>query len=107
MPNSPCGNSSISPAMASFHAVDPGDAVADRHDGADLGHVDVDGEGAHLFTDDPGDVFSLDGHRYTFSTSFCRMRASCCVTLPSYTVLPTCVTTPPMIEGSTRVASVT
>ena len=63
------------------------DAVADRDDGADFGHVHVDGECAELFPDDPGDVVSLDGHRYTFSTSFCRIRASCRVTLPSYTVL--------------------
>ena len=68
-------------------ALDARDAVADRDDGADFGHVHVDGECAELFPDDPGDVVSLDGHRYTFSTSFCRMRASCRVTLPSYTVL--------------------
>ena len=81
------------------HALDARDAVADRHDGADFGDVDVEREAAQLFPDDPRDVVCLDAHRYTFSTSFCRMRASCRVTLPSYTVLSICVTTPPMMAG--------
>ena len=88
-------------------AVHARDAVADRDDGADFGHVHVDGEAADLLADDLGDVFSLDGHRYTFSTSFWRMRASWVVTLPSYTVLPTRATTPPMMAGSTRVETST
>ena len=35
-------------------AVDARDAVADRDDGADFGHVHVDGEAADLFADDLG-----------------------------------------------------
>ena len=85
------------------HALHARDAVAHRHDGADFGDVDVEREAAQLFPDNPRDVVCLDAHRYTFSTSFCRMRASCRVTLPSYTVLSICVTTPPMMAGSTCV----
>ena len=68
---------------------DARDAVAQRDDRADLGDVDVDREAANLLADDLRDVVCLDVHRYTFSTSFCRMRASWLVTLPLYTVLPT------------------
>src|SRR5690606_9746578 len=96
--------------LASHGALDPlnaRDAVAHRDDRADFGDVNVEREAAQLLPDDPGDVVCLDGHRYTFSTSFSRIRASCRVTLPSYTTLPTCVTTPPMIDGSTRVDSTT
>ena len=85
------------------HALHARNAVAHRDDRADFGDVDVEREAAQLFADDPRDVVCLDAHRYTFSTSFCRMRASCRVTLPSYTVLSICVTTPPMMAGSTCV----
>ena len=71
-------------------------------DGADFGHVHGDGEAADLLADDLGDFVSLDAHRYTFSTSFCRIGVNCPVTLPSYTVLPIRATTPPMIVESTR-----
>ena len=63
MPNTPCGNSSISPAIARFDAVDARDAVADRDDGADFGDVDVDGVAANLVADDLGDFFGLDVHK--------------------------------------------
>ncbi len=45
-----------------FDAVHAGDAVADRHDRADLGHVDVDGIAADLVADDSGDFFGFDVH---------------------------------------------
>ena len=43
-------------------AVHARDAVADRHDGADFGDVDVDGVAADLVADDLGDFFGLDVH---------------------------------------------
>ena len=43
-------------------AVHARDAVADRHDGADFGDVDVDGVAANLLADDLGNLFSLDVH---------------------------------------------
>ncbi len=63
MPNTPCGNSSISPAIVLFDAVHAGDTVADRHDRADLGDVDVDGIAADLVADDSGDFFGFDVHK--------------------------------------------
>ena len=62
MPNTPCGNSIISPAMVALDAVHAGDAVADRHDGADLGDVHVDRVAADLVADDLGDFFGSDVH---------------------------------------------
>ena len=43
-------------------AVDPGDAVTDRYDGADFGHVDVNGIAADLVADDFGNFFGFDVH---------------------------------------------
>ena len=63
MPNRLCGNSSISPAIARFDAVNARDAVADRDDRADFGDVDVDGVVADVVADDLGDFFGLDVHR--------------------------------------------
>ena len=65
MPNTPCGNSSISPAIARLDAVHARDAVADRHDRADFGDVDVDGVVADLVADDLGDLFGLDVHEFS------------------------------------------
>ena len=47
-------------ALAAVHA---GDAVADRHHGADFGHVHVDGEAANLLADDLGDLVGFDAHK--------------------------------------------
>ena len=44
-------------------AVHARDAVADRDDAADFGHVDVDGVAADLFADDLGYLFGFDVHR--------------------------------------------
>ena len=44
-------------------AVHARDAVADRDDAADLGHVHVHGEAADLVADDLGDFFGFDVHR--------------------------------------------
>ena len=96
MPKTPCGNSSISPAIARSTAVDAGDAVAERHHRADFRHVDVDGEAADLLADDLRDLVSFDAHRYhVLRPALCRMRSTASVTLPSYTVLPIRATTPP------------
>ena len=38
------------------------DAVAERHDGADFGDVDIDGVAADLVADDLGDLFGFDVH---------------------------------------------
>ena len=62
MPKTPCGNSSISPAIVVLDAVHARDAVADRHDRADFGDVDVDGVAADLVADDLGDFFGFDVH---------------------------------------------
>ena len=43
-------------------AVHPRDAVAERHDGPDLGHVHVDRVASNLLADDLGDFFSFDVH---------------------------------------------
>ena len=43
-------------------AVHARDAVADRHDRADFGHVDVDGIAADLVADDLGNFFGFDVH---------------------------------------------
>ena len=105
-------------------AVDAGDAVADRHDGADFGHVDVHGVVADLVADDFGNLFGLDLHadpsvsllagpasetarrRRTRASSTRipsnnrrRIRSSCRATLPSNTMLPTRATTPPDDRG--------
>ena len=45
-------------------AVQPRDAVADRHDRADFRHVDVEGVVAELFLDDPGDLVCFYCHRF-------------------------------------------
>ena len=50
------------PGHRVVHSMHPRDAVADRDDAADLGDVDVDGEAPDLFTDDLGNLFSLDVH---------------------------------------------
>src|SRR5262249_49692057 len=104
-----------------FDSVHPRDAVANRYDRADLSDVHVDSVAADLVSDDFGDFFSFDVHcrvarapdlasgatcalrgYWPASTSACFIFSSCVVTLPSYTVLPRRVTTPPMIDGSTR-----
>ena len=89
MPNTPCGNSSISPAIVVLDAVDARDAVADRDDRADFGDVHVDGVAADLVADDLGDFFGFDVHvcvcfysaaaAVNRSFTFC----NCVVTLPS------------------------
>ena len=78
-----------------FDAVDARDAVADRHDGADFGHVDVDGIAADLVADDLGDFFCFDVHLFPgrsappapcycpASINVCFIFCSCVVTLPS------------------------
>ena len=43
-------------------AVQARDAVAERRDGADFGHVDVDGEAADLLADDLGDFVCFEIH---------------------------------------------
>ena len=97
MPKTPCGNSSISPAIVFCDAVHARDAVADRHDGADFGHVDVDGVAADLVADDLGDFFGFDVHAlssrsharpegrayWPASISDCFIFCNCVVTLPS------------------------
>ena len=45
-------------------AVHAGDAVAERHDAADLGDVDLDGVAADLVADDLGNFFSFDVHNF-------------------------------------------
>ena len=50
-------------------AVHARDAVADRHDGADLGDVDVDGVAADLVADDLGDFFGFDVHELMLSVA--------------------------------------
>ena len=50
---------------AALDAVQAGDAVADRDDGADFGDVHVDGVSADLLAEDAGDVFGSDVHRTT------------------------------------------
>ena len=46
-------------ALAAVHARD---AVAERHHGADFGHVDRDGEAADLFANNLGDLVCFDRH---------------------------------------------
>ena len=53
------------PGHRLFHAVHAGDAVAHRHDRANLGHVDVDGVAADLVADDSGDFFGFDVHVFS------------------------------------------
>jgi hypothetical protein len=48
-----------------FDAVDAGDAVANRHDRADLGDVNVERVAADLVPDDLGDFFRFDLHLLT------------------------------------------
>ena len=45
-----------------FDAVDARDAVADRHDRANFGDVDVDSITADLIANDSGDFFGFDVH---------------------------------------------
>ena len=52
-------------------AVHARDAVADRHDRADLGHVDVDGKAADLVADDLGNLFGFDVHCLSCPASYC------------------------------------
>jgi len=47
--------------------VHPRDAVAERHDAADFGDVDLDSIAADLVADDLGNFFSLDVHNLTGS----------------------------------------
>ncbi len=77
-------------------AVHARDAVADRDDAADLGHVDVDRVAPDLLADDLGNLFSFDVHVFSLTpdlrsgltaaasikpTAF--IFSSCRVTLPS------------------------
>src|SRR5665647_231489 len=48
-------------------AVDTGDAVADRGDGADLADVDLLGEAFDLLLDDLGDLIGFDAHDNLYS----------------------------------------
>ena len=72
-----------------FAAVHARDAVAERHHGADFGHIDVDREAANLLADDLGNFVGLDAHRLLFvdqlpfSTSCWRIFSSCVLMLPS------------------------
>src|SRR5207248_9676702 len=43
-------------------AVHARDAVADRNDAADFGHIDIDGKAPDLLADDLGDLFSFYIH---------------------------------------------
>src|SRR3954469_8735898 len=56
------------PGHRVLDAVNPRDAVADRHDGADFGDGDVNGIRPDLVADDLGDFFSLDIHLYSATT---------------------------------------
>ena len=93
-------------ALAAVHARD---AVAERHHGADFGHVHRDGEAADLLANDLGDLVGFDAHRVScfrpIPDACLRAAASC--TLPSYTVLPIRATTPPSSSGSTLTDSST
>ncbi len=54
--------------LARHRLLDPmhaSDAVANRHDRADLRHVDVDGVAADLVANDLGDFFRFDVHNYS------------------------------------------
>ena len=82
-------------------AVHARDAVADRDDAADFGHVDVDGVAADLLADDLGNLFGFDVHLSAILglgsggwlvrpdptspllCSRCFIFCSCVVTLPS------------------------
>ena len=124
MPNTPCGNSSISPAIVFSTPCTRAMPSPIDDDRADFGDVDVDRVAADLVADDLGDFFCSDVHvvscyfsprpRWSGTTAggrgvpaapftFCNW----VVTLPSYTVLPMRATAPPMIDGSTRVSSCT
>ena len=62
MPNTPCGNSSSSPAIAfsrPWTRAMPSPIETMR---ADFGDVDVDGVAADLLADDLGDLFGFDVH---------------------------------------------
>jgi len=59
-------------------AMDLGDPVTDRYDGADLCHIDVDGVVADLVANDLGNLVRFDGHRQKAlyrSNNVCRIRS--------------------------------
>ena len=62
MPNTPCGNSSISPAIAFSTPCTRAMPSPIETMRADFGDVDVDGEAADLVADDLGDLFGFDVH---------------------------------------------
>src|SRR3954469_4870679 len=68
-----------------FDAVHTRNAVTDRDDRADFGHVDVNGITANLVADDLGNFFGFYVHKLYWPdcTSAWRIFSSCVVTLPS------------------------
>ena len=71
MPKTPCGNSSISPAIVFSTPCTRAMPSPTDDDRADLGDVDVDGVAADLVADDLGDLFGFDVHMFS--------RCSACV----------------------------
>jgi hypothetical protein len=53
--------------------VDARDAVAERHDAANFGDVDFDGEAANLVADDLGDFVSFNFHNIFYVVSLSRI----------------------------------
>ena len=101
MPKTPCGNSSISPAMARSQPCRRAMPSPSDDHGANFGHVHVDGEAANLLADDLGDLVGFECSLVSSpaATSWSRIFFNCVRTLPSYTVLPIRATTPPMQRG--------
>ena len=69
MPNTPCGNSSISPDMVLSTPCTRAMPSPTDTTRAHLGDVDVDGVAADLVADDLGDFFGFDVHGFARSLS--------------------------------------